>query len=422
MRYLLALLVIPVYAQMANVNVTTSPTQAAIQYVSPAAGACSIQVADMNRAITIASVAQVSTTVTMTTAAPHGLLSGAVIYLEGSGVWNGWQTLTGAPSTTTFTFTSALTGGPAGGNAGVLVDDVNPTLYSGSNLDSRAGSITASNSRTFVVGTREADVASDGNRYSRALQNNSRHHFTLTCSTQTFDSEFTTQNLPLGNTWNDGTVADPANPGQYSYPTIQWSNLAQTLIDPLTGIRSQRVTGPSGAAAGLASFVTSPLTNWTGNNNPLTNGGTFATFTGPCGAGTCPLFLRADNLSIFGGASYNTGSSGNSLDWVTVTVNNASASGTCTGTNCTIDACLTINGVSCATPNKETTLSSTPSPVTFGTTNLMDLWQTSGSPAISRPQVSQATGTLNYVAATKTATVPTPPVGVVFPIWWTAGR
>ena len=324
MRYLFALLarvlqillifvVFPpdaVHAQMANVNVTTSPTQAAIQYVSPAAGACSIQVADMNRAITIASVAQVSTTVTMTTAAPHGLLSGAVIYLEGSGVWNGWQTAQQAASQHHDVHLHlCIDWGPSWRQCGGIGRRCEPDAVHG--IESRLAGRAASRhrtARTFVVGTRDADVASDGNRYSRALQNNSRHHFTLTCSMQTLDSEFTTANLPLGNTWNDGTVADASNPGQYSYPTIQWSNLAQTLIDPLTGIRSQRVTGPSGAAAGLASFVTSPLTNWTGNNNPLTNGGTFATFTGPCGAGTCPLFLRADNLSIFGGASFNTGS------------------------------------------------------------------------------------------------------------------
>lgn len=408
-------------AQLGGVSVTPSVNQAVLQYVSPSSAACSIQVADMNRTITVTSVAQVSTTVTMQTSGLHGLLTGAVVYVEGSGVWNGWQTITAVPSVMSFSFVSALTGGTSGGNVGVLIDDVNPTLYTGSNLDSRAGNITVSNSRTFVVGHRDAEVATDGNRYSRALQVFSRHHFTLSCGSQTFDQDFTTTNLPLGNTYNEGPGSDRTAPGQYSYPNIQWSNLAQTLIDPVTGIRSVRVTGPQGTTSGVQNFVTAldlQGASWTGKNNPLTNGGTFATFTGPCASGTCPLFVRADNLSLSGGASYNTGSNGVSLDWFQVTVNSASASGTCTTTNCTIDVCLTVDGVTCATPTKETTLSSTPTNITFGTTNLMDLWQASGPPPLSRPDVSQSVGTVNYTASTKKVVFAT---GQNFSIRWGTG-
>src|SRR5690242_9307287 len=50
-----------------------------------------------------------------------------------------------------------------------LAHDVDTSLFSGSNLDSRAGSITNGRARQFIAGTRTAQAASDGTGpYSRA--------------------------------------------------------------------------------------------------------------------------------------------------------------------------------------------------------------------------------------------------------------
>src|SRR5579871_4849761 len=89
----------PLSAQIAIEGVTVSATQAILQYTSPVPDPCSLQVADMNRAISITSAAQSNGLVTVQTAAPHGLFAGAMIYLENSGAWNGWQILTSVPST-----------------------------------------------------------------------------------------------------------------------------------------------------------------------------------------------------------------------------------------------------------------------------------------------------------------------------------
>jgi hypothetical protein len=422
-------------AQIDVTGVSTTATQAILQYTAPIQAACSLKVADMDRSLAMASATQSAGQVTVQTNSPHGLLTGAVIYIENSGVsaWNAWQTVTSVPSPSSFTFLNATAGTAAAGNVGVLVDDVNPALFSGADQDSRPGNITAGQmpaagqspaapagrTRTFVIGLRYAQFASDGDRHSRALQTNARHHFTLTCGTQSFDQEFRTQNIPLGDTHNEGPLADRANPGQYAYPGVQWSNPNQALIDPLTGLRSFRATSPVGTPSTTQNFVTAIdiQSAWQNPAAPLSNTSAAATFTGPCSSGTCPLFLRADTLSMYGGPTYT--SSGASLDWVTVTINNASIGNpSCSGDDCKVVACLTVNGVTCTSGTQEVALTGTPASYTFGSQALMNLWQGSGQPAIIRPDVSLATGTVSYTAATKQVTLVS---GNPFSIKWTAG-
>jgi hypothetical protein len=434
---ILAAAPLALFAQINVTGVSTTVTQAILQYTSPIESACSLKVADMDRSIAIASATQSAGQVTVQTNAPHGLLTGAVIYIESSGVsaWNAWQTITAVPSPSSFTFLNATAGTAAAGNVGVLVDDVNPALFSGADQDSRPGNITAGQmlaagqspstaapagrTRTFVIGLRNAQFASDGDRHSRSLQTNSRHHFTLTCGTQSFDQEFRTQNIPLGDTHNEGPPADLANPGQYAYPGVQWSNPNQALIDPLTGLRSFRATSPAGTPSNTQNFVTAidVQSAWRNPAAPLSNTSAAAMFTGPCSSGTCPLFLRADTLSMSGGSTY--ASQGSSLDWVTVTINQASISNpNCSGADCMVVACLTVNGVTCTSGTQQAALTGTPASYTFGSQALMNLWQGSGQPAIIRPDVSLATGTVNYTAATRQVTLAS---GNPFSIKWTAG-
>src|SRR6185312_16613598 len=61
-----------------------------------------------------------------------------------------------------------------------LVNDVNPVLFSGSNSDQRSGDIVNGRSRTIVIGKRDAEMASDGKHYSRALQAYTQHFFKIT--------------------------------------------------------------------------------------------------------------------------------------------------------------------------------------------------------------------------------------------------
>ena len=423
-------------AQITVTGVSTTATQAILQYIAPSSDACSLRAADMNRAIAISAGWQSAGSVTITTKSPHGLLTGAVVYLEGSGVsaWDGWRTIDSVLSPASFTFASVAQGTSAGGVVGVLIDDVNPALFPGSDLDTRPGNLNTGRlirggaargqiggypgvNRVFVIGHRDAPLASDGDRYTRALQANSRHRYTLTCGSQSFSAEFNTQNPPLGDTHNEGIPIDRNNPGQYAYPTVQWSNLKQAMIDPVSGLRSFRSSAPAGTPSNTQNFVTALDLNsaWRNPSGPLATWGGAATFTGPCSSGSCGLLLRADSLTL--GAPSYTGA-GNSLDWVAVTISSASISAACSGDDCKLVACLTVDGVSCASSGLEIALTTTPATYTLGSKALMDLWQGSGPPGITSVDVSRASGTVNYTASSKQVTLSG---GNAFNIRWGAG-
>ena len=147
-------------------------------------------------------------------------------------------------------------------------------------------------------------------------------------------------------------------------------------------------------------------------------------FTGPCQGTACALFLRADSLSLPGGATYASGyGEGSSLDWIAATVTNASISNaSCTagggGDDCKVVLCLTVNGVTCTSAQQQVTFSNTPATYTVGSKTVGDLWQGSGTPTIARPDVSRASGVVNYNNATRQVTWVS---GNMFSIKWAPG-
>ncbi len=120
-----------------------------------------------------------------------------------------------------------------------LVNDVNPSLFSGSNSDNRTGNISGSTQRVFVIGKRSADTALDGNRYSRALETYTTHYYKITCGSAVGTGSFTTQTIPSGVTYSD-TIPGSIT-GSPSWPTIL-TDRNQEIIDPQTGLKIKRAS------------------------------------------------------------------------------------------------------------------------------------------------------------------------------------
>jgi hypothetical protein len=174
-----------------------------------------------------------------------------------------------------------------------LDHDVDPALFPGSNLDTRAGNIVNGPYRHIVVGFRGTATALDGNTYSRALQAAVTHYLKISCDGGSYIGTYTfqTQNPPLGNTAPDYIPFNPANFGNYGWPTINYTARisdpqANSYIDPLTGVQLVRWTGP-GDGGGITTSslwygASDPNNVWTNPSNILASSG-YASYSGPGG-------------------------------------------------------------------------------------------------------------------------------------------
>lgn len=122
-----------------------------------------------------------------------------------------------------------------------LVHDVDPTLFPGADQDTRPESIADQTYRIFVVGKRITQPASDGMKYSRALETLSTHYYQISCGTTVATGTFTTANIPLGMTYNDVPQVDATAAGQWMIPTML-QDRTQTIVDPQTGALLKRVS------------------------------------------------------------------------------------------------------------------------------------------------------------------------------------
>jgi hypothetical protein len=296
---------------------------------------------------------------------------------------------------------------------GNLVNDVNASLggdFAGANSDAQYAGNAIGNNREFTIGQHGVTgIGSDGKKRSRALQALSQYQVQWTCGG--FPSpiySFKTQNIPVGDTHNEGVPVDRAHPGQYALDDVNWNDPTQIMIHPLKGIASQRVTPLADVASGTQAFVTAiPGTGWSGS--PISGTATFA----GTGSQTHAMFVRADGFTISGGATHAR-STGGSFDWGKVSV---TASSTASGQS--MISCFIVNGVSCD-PTAENTqaITTTPTAYVIGSGNLMECLQNSGRCPFSSVDVSTATGTASYVSGTGVFTWVS---GNPFSIKWVAG-
>ena len=119
-----------------------------------------------------------------------------------------------------------------------LVHDLDTALFSDADTDSRTGALTDTLHRTFVVGKRLTEPGLNGNYYSRALQANTTHYYSVTCGGAASGGSFVTKNIPIGNTANELPQVDSTGLGVV--PTFP-DDRTTPVIDPKTGVLATRV-------------------------------------------------------------------------------------------------------------------------------------------------------------------------------------
>ncbi len=239
-----------------------------------------------------------------------------------------------------------------GNSLGTMVNDVNTTLFSGSNAATRTGSVAGS---YFVLGTRGYYLASDGSHPSRALAAHTAHIVGVQCGA---DSEvtatFTTTNAPFA-TPPEAFQFDSSQFGNYAQCTLP-SNQDTPCIDSHSGLKMARLTADEDSADATSSVLKNivpatpidPTTAWTTPSNILTTSTSYAVCSA-CGTTANFLFLPATLNS----ASYPNPSSYDSIENVPTNIRiSFKGYGTnATAGNRVLSACLsTDRGQNCACP------------------------------------------------------------------------
>lgn len=245
------------------------------------------------------------------------------------------------------------------------VHDVNAGLFAGANRDlERRGTIVSGRDRIVVIGRRTAETAADRKRYSRALRAYTTHYVRVTCGNGIArEISFDTTNIPVGQTYNEPLPADPAKPGETAWPTIDWNDRNQWIIDPKTGLAMRRVTSNE------ESVERYPNNNfaagrdlegaWSNPQAITANDNNFASASTPGW-----LFLQT-NWSIFVGGTrdYNVFS----LDAYSATLNAWCDGCDTSSASRTIETCVTLDGFRCAGKTLETVLENCSANCTQGT-------------------------------------------------------
>ena len=236
------------------------------------------------------------------------------------------------------------------------VYDVNPSIFPGSDLDlERSTTIDVQRRRTVILGLRAAETGRDGKRYSRALQTNTKYYLRVTCGSQVQTGTFETTTIPLGLTYNDPLPVDPKKPGEYAWPHVDWNDRSQRIVDPQTGLQIRRLTLASDItnSGGTIAFRDGRDRSgeWQDPQAVSANDTRSATTTG-----TGWLFLDA-GLSLYVGGTHDYGSG--SLETFSVQLN--AWCNNCAGLTTdarTLDACLSYDGMSCASKTLNATVES----------------------------------------------------------------
>jgi hypothetical protein len=183
-----------------------------------------------------------------------------------------------------------------------IVNDLNTALFPGADSDDREGNGQDGQRRFFVIGKRRADRASDERFYSRALQVATQHFYLLRCGADTSVGEFTTKNLPSGDSHPELPPFDPKGFGNYGWPSLDWSNRNAYYIDPLTGVVVKLVTAPGdwgnrSAATFHPDMYDTPSAGWTNAANIVSGSASKLATTS---AARAPIFVALESSNLPG--------------------------------------------------------------------------------------------------------------------------
>lgn len=316
-----------------------------------------------------------------------------------------------------------------------IIPDANATLFTNANKSNRGfGSWIVSNQRqVYKIGTRgRAYLGSDGKYYSRVPQAASLLYVRVNndgaCdSGSAATTTVTMGTIPYGQMYQDTIPTDPANPGITAWPEMR--GIAHTgVTDPQTGQLYVPITVPGDLSYNVASNTATPFgTPYDSTSTwALTSGALPATFSGTNSAKLAlpfdPAQSGAPALNSANNYTYEFKTS-TFLNYLNTHLTAYCSSGSCssaTSANKTMDGCLSVNGVTCASATIKIVLptSSTAGTPNFGGANYgMTDWEPFSTPINHVNSAAQTT----QVTVSGTAVTYADNINSEFRTSWTVG-
>lgn len=244
-----------------------------------------------------------------------------------------------------------------------LVPDVNPNLFDKADSDQRPGSVVDGVSRIFLAGARAVNKAKDGKWYSRALQADTAHYYRIQCGAATTTGTFRTATIPY-NIGPGLPIPQDPDTGDFRWPSTDNADRTQTIVDPNYGSLIRRVSIPGDnpgevdVKAGV--FHQASGSDWSNPSSALVKDRATAHSAGPG-------WLALTDARVQIGTPYYLGSQ--SITSVVVRI-----TGSATGGQRTIQACLTIDGANCLGDIRSVALDGSSSTKTIGSPVPIDTW------------------------------------------------
>jgi hypothetical protein len=251
---------------------------------------------------------------------------------------------------------------------GAVPDDVNPSIFANSNLDTRPGSLINGQDRAFVFGQRTTAQGLDRLNHSRSAKANTAYTATGTCSGDApITVFFNTGNIQVGGTYVEQPPFLSTAFGNWGWPSINWTDQSKEYPDPLTGIVIKRATAPGwwGQQRPMQNVDYGIGSGWTGPQK-INQGSGCAGNSTTCAetSGASPLFISLNGRSFadqYTPAWFTSGyNSSTTVDDVLLALTGKATTST------VLQVCLSYfdSGATCNTASHNITL--TPSITTLG--------------------------------------------------------
>jgi len=313
------------------------------------------------------------------------------------------------------------------------VNDVDDTLFPGSDSDA-ARAITVAGRRTFVLGTRTAQLGDDNRMYSRALAADSAYAITVTCGSGVTVNAHTAQ---IRGFAPDSIPYSADAPGGLGYGQFDLTDTSTPIIDPHTGAKTYAVFNPKHMShAGSYTFEsgvyfggsgwTSPA-NITDSDTDPTTGSSYA--VSPSATDYIASPIRYDSLWIKGYSSVEQ--DGYLVD---LALNLRGSGSDATAENRKVELCISVDsGQSCYSNLVEADLQQTTAasvgtvPTAFPTVGAANAsWTPFGAWGVEIPRKYFGAGGSNVTVASGVATVDISSAGNgagrgVFRVDWASG-